>query len=93
MIHPDHYKELHQSAIETPAWVKYNLTAVKTRYARQCQGWKTLLKYPGLKVFCQTLFFVEGDVPNLLVGLLGETGLSGCSLEYSSSAAQARKEV
>ena len=32
-------------------------------------------------------------MPNLLVGLFGETGLSGCSLEYSSSAAQAEKEV
>ena len=57
------------------------------------KGLKISLKYPGLKVFCQTLFFDEGDVPNLLVGLLGEAGLSGCSLEYSSSAAQARKVI
>ena len=66
---------------------------IKKRYARRSEGSKSVYEYPGLKVFCQTLFFAEGDVPNLLVGLFGETGLSGCSLEYSSSAAQARKEV
>ena len=50
-------------------------------------------KYPGLNVLCQTLLFVEGDAPNLLVGLFGETGLSGCSLENSSSAARATKKI
>ncbi len=50
------------------------------------------ISHPGLKVFCQTLLFVVGDVPNLFVGLLGEVGPSGCSLEYSSSAAQQSKQ-
>ena len=44
--------------------------------------------HPGLKVFCQTLLFVDGLVPYLgEMGPLGEVGVSECSLAYSSSAA------